>query len=250
MKKIIEYFKNINEEKISHAYIISNTKLDDIRDEIEYVISKYIFKKDIKIDNNADIIILNANDKVKKDEIIDLIKDISMTSQFNNKKVYIIDGCELLNDHSYNALLKTLEEPSSNVYAFLISNNIEEVKDTIVSRCQRINIKSKENDSYDEKTIEIANKILKILDSKTKNISLNKELYSEINDLREFSDILDYLLNYYFEKIKNIEELDNKKELLSEYSKKIIILNNIKGLTKANLNKNLTIDRLMIEMWR
>ncbi|MBR4178095.1 MAG: hypothetical protein IKR57_01950 [Bacilli bacterium] len=248
MKNLLDYFSKIDEEKISHAYIISNTNLISIKENLEFIISKYIFKSNIKIDSNVDIIVLKANEiYVSKEDIKNLIKDISTTSQFNDRKVYIIDGFELLNDYCYNAILKTLEEPSTNVYAFLITNNIEKIKETIISRCQKIIINNSEKINYDDKIIEISNKIIKL--DNNKNIFLYKEIYNEISDLKELSNILDYLLNYYFDKIKK-DNFNEEESLLKKYSKRIISLNNIISLTNNNLNKNLTIDRLMVEMWR
>ena len=101
--------------------------------------------------------------------------------------------------------------------------------------------------NYDDKIIEISNKIIKL--DNNKNIFLYKEIYNEISDLKELSNILDYLLNYYFDKIKK-DNFNEEESLLKKYSKRIISLNNIISLTNNNLNKNLTIDRLMVEMWR
>ena len=82
------------------------------------------------------------NLNITKDIIKDLLNKLSTTSQFNNNKVYIIDGVEKLNDFADNALLKTLEEPQANIYAFLITNNINSVKPTISSRCQKLYLNS------------------------------------------------------------------------------------------------------------
>ena len=251
MKNIVDFFDKIEQSKLSHAYIISNTCLENIKEELEKVISKYIFKSNIKLDNNVDIVILNANEiYVTKDDIKELIKNVSTTSQFNNKKVYIIDGCEMLNGYSYNAILKTLEEPSDNVYAFLITNNIEKVKETIVSRCQKVHINSSKVENFDDNIINIGNEIDKLINNK-KNIYSYKKLYTEIIDSRELENIIDYLLDKYFDIIKNIDTIDDEnKKKIENYSKRIIVLNNMWSLVNSNLNKNLTIDRLMIEMWR
>ncbi len=72
-------------------------------------------------------------------QIRELINDLNKSS-FNNKpRIILIDNIELLNVNSINALLKILEEPSTNIYFILIHNN-KKILPTLLSRCLNFKI--------------------------------------------------------------------------------------------------------------
>ena len=120
---------------------------------INYVLSKdekynYDLKNlSINPENNSFKTIINKSninftlidiDPEKKfidiNQIRDLISNLNKSS-FNQKPRFIlIDNIELLNTNSINALLKTLEEPSTNIYFILINNN-KKILSTLLSRC-------------------------------------------------------------------------------------------------------------------
>lgn len=80
-----------------------------------------------------------AKGSVKIDEIRSLEDQFSRTAtEINGKKVYIINLIENLNIDSVNALLKFLEEPQENTYAFLLTNNEFKLLPTIRSRAQTV----------------------------------------------------------------------------------------------------------------
>ena len=78
----------------------------------------------------------------KRDIVIDqvrsLIEFVAYTSHTGGVKIVIIAGAHHLNLNSANALLKTLEEPTSNRYFFLITDMPGSLPATIRSRCQRL----------------------------------------------------------------------------------------------------------------
>ena len=57
------------------------------------------------------------------------------------RRVFIIDGAELMNQAAANAFLKTLEEPADDVLMILLATSTARVPETIVSRCQRIDLR-------------------------------------------------------------------------------------------------------------
>ena len=72
-----------------------------------------------------------------------------------------------MSDRVYNALLKTLEEPGKNIYAFLITKNMDQVMPTIVSRCQKIFIASSDdNDIFDDQVVAVGNELIKNIEEK------------------------------------------------------------------------------------
>jgi DNA polymerase III, subunits gamma and tau len=55
------------------------------------------------------------------------------------KKIYVIDEVHMLSKGAFNALLKTIEEPKSDVCFILATTELHKVPDTIISRCQVFN---------------------------------------------------------------------------------------------------------------
>lgn len=261
---IVEYFGKLNEEdKLTQAFLIGNVLFDDIQSEINEVLQKYIFNNSIdNLKDNPDVYILKQDEvNITKDVIKDLLNKLSTTSQFNNKKVYIIDKTEYLSDTVFNAILKTLEEPKEGIYAILISNNIDAVKPTIVSRCQKIFLSSSTDKlELTEEIEEISNDLINSIEENgPKTIAKNYKMYNIISDRDKFIKVLKTMMNEYHKVLKSIieeknEDYLNKKILennnLSSILNKMLIIDNTINLMQNYLNKNLSIDRFIIEMWR
>ena len=261
---IVEYFGKLNEEdKLTQAFLIGNVLFDDIQSEINEVLQKYIFNNNIdNLKDNPDVYILKQDEvNITKDVIKDLLNKLSTTSQFNNKKVYIIDKTEYLSDTVFNAILKTLEEPKEGIYAILISNNIDAVKPTIVSRCQKIFLSSSTDKlELTEEIGEISNDLINSIEENgPKTIAKNYKMYNIISDRDKFIKVLKTMMNEYHKVLKSIieeknEDYLNKKILennnLSSILNKMLIIDNTINLMQNYLNKNLSIDRFIIEMWR
>lgn len=88
----------------------------------------------------------NSNDKPRMEIGIDQIREIQHSSSLppfeGRYKVFIIDGAELMSTEAANCLLKTLEEPSAGVIFVLLTANESVLLDTVVSRCQRLELRS------------------------------------------------------------------------------------------------------------
>ena len=259
MKELYSYFNRLySENKLSHAFLIGNVFYDDIEEELAMIINDFFVKSNMNINENPDVFILRNNEGiVSKDDIKELLVNLNKTSQFHNAKVYVIENSEKLNDFSCNALLKTLEEPPANVYAILLSSNMDDVKDTIYSRCQKIFVSSsasvKENT---EELDEITDKIIDYIEKlEIKTISKKYDIYSIIEDRKMFVDILQNMLLKYKKSldglIKNVEsDIINKNNNIEEISRKILVIDESISRLEIPLNKNLSIDRFIIEMWR
>lgn len=261
---IVEYFEKLNEEdKLSQAFLIGNVLFDDVQNEINEVLKKYIFNNSIdNLKDNPDVYILKQDEvNITKDVIKDLLNKLSTTSQFNNKKVYIIDKTEYLSDTVFNAILKTLEEPKEGIYAILISNNIDAVKPTIVSRCQKIFLTSSMDKlELNEEIEEITNDLINSIEENgPKTIAKNYKMYNIISDRDKFIKVLKTMMDEYHKVLKSIieeknDDYLNKKILdnnnLTNILNKMLIIDNTINLMQNYLNKNLSIDRFIIEMWR
>ena len=93
--------------------------------------------------NFADLIVVDGTDtSIKKKDILNIQEKFNKTAvEASNKKVYILNLIENTSDGALNALLKFLEEPTSDVVAILITEQVDKILPTIISRCQKIPFK-------------------------------------------------------------------------------------------------------------
>lgn len=84
---------------------------------------------------------------IKKEQLEDLQKQFSTKAIESKNKIYIINDAEKMNASAANSILKFLEEPEPGIIAILITDNMYQLLDTIISRCQVISLaKTKQSD--------------------------------------------------------------------------------------------------------
>jgi len=87
----------------------------------------------------------NSSDKPRTEIGIDQVRELQHSSSLNpfegKYRVYIIDGAELMSTEAANCLLKTLEEPSAGVLFILLTATESALPATVVSRCQRLELR-------------------------------------------------------------------------------------------------------------
>ncbi len=79
---------------------------------------------------------LTRANTIKINSIRDIRKTINLARAERGKKVIIISEADKMNDNAQNALLKTLEEPAPNTVLILTTSHRDQLRDTIISRCQ------------------------------------------------------------------------------------------------------------------
>ena len=84
-----------------------------------------------------DVIEIDAASNNGVDDIRELRENSHFLPSSSKYKVYIIDEVQMLSQGAFNALLKTLEEPSKRVIFILATTELHKIPDTILSRCQR-----------------------------------------------------------------------------------------------------------------
>ncbi|HEV2364466.1 MAG TPA: DNA polymerase III subunit gamma/tau [Caulobacteraceae bacterium] len=88
-----------------------------------------------------DVLELDAASRTKVDEMRELLDGVRYAPAEARYKVYIIDEVHMLSAHAFNALLKTLEEPPPHAKFIFATTEIRKVPVTILSRCQRFDLR-------------------------------------------------------------------------------------------------------------
>ncbi len=130
--------------------------------------------KAIAASKHQDVIEIDAASRTGVDDIREIIDSIAYAPVMARYKIYIIDEVHMLSNSAFNALLKTLEEPPANVKFIFATTEIKKVPITILSRCQRFdlrrlnedeivnhlkNILQKENFEYEEAGLQLIAKM-------------------------------------------------------------------------------------------
>jgi DNA polymerase-3 subunit gamma/tau len=95
---------------------------------------------------HIDVLELDAASRTKVDEMRELLDGVRYAPVEARYKVYIIDEVHMLSTAAYNALLKTLEEPPPHAKFIFATTEIRKVPVTILSRCQRFDLRRVEPD--------------------------------------------------------------------------------------------------------
>jgi DNA polymerase III subunit gamma/tau len=109
-------------------------------------------------DADLDVIEVDAATYTKKDETIELLEGIDRAAFSARYKVYIIDEVHMFSTHSFNVLLKRLEEPPPGVVFILATTNPEKIPETVISRCRRLEFDRMETTIISDRLRDIAEK--------------------------------------------------------------------------------------------
>ncbi|EDO2649306.1 DNA polymerase III subunit gamma/tau [Salmonella enterica] len=90
----------------------------------------------------VDLIEIDAASRTKVEDTRDLLDNVQYAPARGRFKVYLIDEVHMLSRHSFNALLKTLEEPPAHVKFLLATTDPQKLPVTILSRCLQFNLKA------------------------------------------------------------------------------------------------------------
>jgi DNA polymerase-3 subunit gamma/tau len=95
----------------------------------------------ISASKHQDVIEIDAASRTGVDDIREIIDSIAYAPVSARHKIYIIDEVHMLSNSAFNALLKTLEEPPAHVKFIFATTEIRKVPVTILSRCQRFDLR-------------------------------------------------------------------------------------------------------------
>lgn len=106
----------------------------------------------------VDLIEVDAASKTKVEDTRELLENVQYAPTSGRYKVYLIDEVHMLSTHSFNALLKTLEEPPEHVKFLLATTDPQKLPATVLSRCLQFNLKCLPIDQIVEHQINILKK--------------------------------------------------------------------------------------------
>ena len=106
--------------------------------------------KSIRSDHNLDVIEMDAASKTGVDDVREIIDNVKYKPVNSLFKIFIIDEVHMLSKSAFNALLKTLEEPPEHVKFIFATTEVKKIPVTILSRCQRFDLKRVESENLAE----------------------------------------------------------------------------------------------------
>ena len=261
--------KQLQSEKILHSYMFYGENIEEYNEQILLFLYSTIIKKDIfkeyNITKKSDYNIIREKEnlysqilsgvveefkildgkKMKVQDVRNAFSSVYEKPLIIEKRIYIINNFEYLNNSSQNALLKILEEPPFYVTIILTSKTLNGILDTIKSRCQKIYLAEK----IENRKIGKDNILSEVIDDKIKddilNILENSNIMKKSQYYSKYSDIITK---------ENIEEILNLLEnIIYEnsmiYNSIYRIIIETRRRVKINCNFEMTKDYLILNIW-
>ena len=261
--------KQLQSEKILHSYMFYGENIEEYNEQILLFLYSTIIKKDIfkeyNITKKSDYNIIREKENlyhqilsgvVEEFKILDgkemKVQDVrnAFSSVYEKpliieKRIYIINNFEYLNNSSQNALLKILEEPPFYVTIILTSKTLNGILDTIKSRCQKTYLAEK----IENRKIGKDNILSEVIDDKIKedilNILENSNIMKKSQYYSKYSDII---TKENIEEILNIlENIIYENSMIYNSIYRIII--ETRRRVKINCNFEMTKDYLILNIW-
>ena len=185
--------------------------------------------------NHIDILEMDAASKTGIDDIRELIESSKYSPTSVKYKIFIIDEVHMLSKQAFNGLLKTLEEPPPSLKFILATTEVRKIPVTILSRCQRFDLKRVSVENLCKHLKNISTKESgKISDNAIRLIARNSE-----GSVRDAISLLDRaLIPQSIGEIKEVEEKNVREMLgLADRTKIISLFSEVlKGKEKEALN--------------
>ncbi|MFN3235207.1 MAG: DNA polymerase III subunit gamma/tau [Gammaproteobacteria bacterium] len=152
---ILQILQNaLSQKRIHHAYLFSGTRGVG-KTTLGRIITKCLncetgitatpcntcnTCKAIDAGNFVDLIEIDAASRTKVEDTRELLNNVQYAPTTGRYKVYLIDEVHMLSGHSFNALLKTLEEPPEHVKFLLATTDPQKLPITVLSRCLKLQL--------------------------------------------------------------------------------------------------------------
>lgn len=174
-KLIQRLIATINNETVSHAYIFEGeAALDKVSFAKAFVKAVLCDEspgigcdtcsicRKIDHDNYEDLFYIEADGKSIKDEAIEKLQERLKVKPYGKRNIAVISDADTMTLRAQNRLLKTLEEPAKGTVLILLSENIENLTNTILSRCVKFRLNYFGQENY-EGMLDIAEDVAELL---------------------------------------------------------------------------------------
>ena len=171
-RHVVTALKNsIDNQRLHHAYLLTGTRGIG-KTTVARIIAKCLecetgvcsnpgdteFTRAIAAGNFPDVIEIDAASQTKVDDTRQLLENTQYPPMQGRFKVYIIDEVHMLSSSSFNALLKTLEEPPEYVKFILATTDPQKIPQTVLSRCLQFQLHALSTEEIAGRIREIASK--------------------------------------------------------------------------------------------
>tara|TARA_Y100000768_G_scaffold222668_1_gene167900 strand:+ start:1748 stop:3385 length:1638 start_codon:yes stop_codon:yes gene_type:complete len=171
--------------------------------------------EDIKAGCHIEFLEVDAASRTGVDDMRDLLESVQYKPVNAKYKIYLIDEVHMLSKSSFNALLKTLEEPPPHVMFLMATTEVEKVPKTVLSRCLQLNLKI----IPEHQILEHLRSLLDIEKIKYDEESLALIANSAQGSIRDGLTLLDQAIAHGNGKLKS----DQVKELLGTIDQSYVI---------------------------
>jgi len=181
--------------------------------------------REIENSNHIDVLEMDAASKTGIDDVRELIENAKYNPTSAKYKIFIIDEVHMLSKQAFNGLLKTLEEPPEKLKFIMATTEARKIPVTILSRCQRFDLKRVNLD----KIYEHIKKISEIEKGKISEAALKLLSKASEGSVRDSISLLDRALVFQsLDVSKTVEDSDIRKMLgLADRSKLINLINHV-----------------------
>lgn len=237
---------SIVKNRVAHAYLFEGEKGTG-KNEVSHVFAKSLLCeapisqyepcekcsncKRISSGNHPDVHYVEREGlSIKKEQIKSLQEEFAMKSVESNRKIYMIADADKMSVSAANSLLKFLEEPSSDTVAILMTEQVQRILPTILSRCQVLTFTSLSPENVKRKLMEQglslqqASVISQITQNLEEGLALNEDewfvqaqkIVVKLYEVLKQNPIkaLIYLQTDWFSHFKEREQLDKGLDLL------------------------------------
>lgn len=266
-EKQINFLRNLTFDNLHHSWIFYGKKGIGKHSTLVSFLKEKLVKKSNYLES---IFKLECNINTSIEDIRNIIRYSNLTNATKNGKIFIIfDDADYLNFQSWNALLKTIEEPPEDTIIILILENLKRTPKTVISRCNLLkfnNLTNQDLENYCKKNnltvdinilrenefiirgsverlniifkddnITIINRLIKFMDDNIFKFKEFESLYSLL--FKESNNLRFILIDMVYYKLKEIF-ISNKKD---EKKRKLTL--ELLTFIKENFDENLNQDK-------
>ena len=278
------FVKDIENNCVTHAYLIDENNYSEsfqmVLSFVKAILCENKNFRDTKCNecslckriddgNYPELKIISADGMyIKKHQITELQQEFSRSAVEGKKRIYIIRDCEKMRLEAANSMLKFLEEPEDGIIAILMTNNINNVLSTIISRCKVVKFNRLKDDIVDnnEELENLAINFISNLENKGINMIIDvKDMWFSVIGAKERDKMIlvfDIMIDIYYDVMKKMSGSKNIKYIkwedkineivikneIGSVLKKINLLLEYKDSIKFNVNSSLLMDSVIISI--